>query len=317
MTLEEARNHFTQYLKRIGRSKETIDTYGRNVKQFASFLNDYYPRVKSVEEVTAEIATDYQDYLTGMEDDAGRTLSRKTLQLKLVSLRVFFRFLTREDIIRSDPTKQIVLPKSERRLTRSVLSEEEICSIFASCDLRTPIGLRNRAILEVLYACGIRTSELCNLKTNDIDLRGQTITIENGKGGKSRIVPIGQYATHYLSEYLKKARGCFLRNTASDSGIVFLTTFGNAFDRKSINKHVMRPIERELKLKKSLTCYSFRHTCASHILQHGIDVSYIARLLGHASLNTTQQYLHIEIGDLKKAHAQYHPREKNSIIPTV
>ena len=314
MTHEEAGNQFTHYLKRIGRSKETIDTYGRNVKQFASFLKNYYSRIKSVEDVTAEIVTDYQDYLNGIDDGARKALSRKTVQLKLVSLRVFFRYLTREDFIRSDPTKLIVLPKQERRLTRSVLSEDEIRRIFECCDLRTPIGLRNRSIIEVLYACGIRTSELCNLKINDIDLREQTIIIENGKGGKSRIVPIGQYATHYLSEYLRTARCCFVRNITSDAGFVFLTTFGNAFDRKSINKHVMRPIERRLNLEKSLTCYSFRHTCASHILQRGIDVSYIARLLGHESLNTTQQYLHIEIGDLKKVHAQYHPREQNGII---
>ena len=312
MTYTEARTHFSQYLKRIGRSPETITTYDRNIKQFANFLTEFYPRITSVADTTIALVSDYQDYLSGIEDGTGKSLSGKTIQLKLVALRTFFRFLVREDYMHADPTKHLVLPKQERRLSRSVLTEDEVKQVLDSCDLRTPKSTRDRAILELLYACGIRTSELCNLTVNDVDLRSQTVAILHGKGDKSRVVPIGQYATHYISEYLKAARGRFSRNSRTDSGYLFLTQFGNSFDRKSINKHVMHPIERKLELKKSLTCYSFRHSVATHLLSRGLDVSYIAQLLGHESLTTTQQYLKIEIGDLRRVHAQYHPRESDS-----
>jgi integrase/recombinase XerD len=315
MTHDEGRNQFRQSMKRIGRSTNTIETYDRNLAQFVSFLTEYYPRIAEVSDVSVDVISDYQDYITGLEATDGIPLSSSTVQLKFIALRSFFKFLVREDYLPSDPTKRIVLPKTGQRLPRSILTEDEVLRILESCDLRTPHGLRNRAILEVFYACGIRTSELCDLAVADVDLRAQSLTVTNGKGGKSRIVPIGQYASHYVSEYLQNARSYFERSAKSDSSGLFLTQFGNRFDRHSINKHVMRPIERGLRLEKPLTCYAFRRSVATHLLQRGVDVSYIARLLGHESLNTTQQYLRIEIGDLKKVHALYHPREKGNTKP--
>ena len=144
----------------------------------------------------------------------------------------------------------------------------------------------------------------------DLSLKNQSVLIEKGKGNVSRLVPIGQYATFYIEEYLKKGRKYLLRGKRNDPGNLFLTQFGNPFDRKSINKSIMKPIQRRLKLKKNLTVYSWRHACATHLLHHRVDVAYIAQLLGHRSLNTTQQYLKIEIGDLKRMHALYHPRER-------
>ena len=191
----------------------------------------------------------------------------------------------------------------------NILSEQEIAQVLESCDLRTPLGMRNRAVLELFYATGMRTTELCSLRTGHVDLAAQTVLVENGKGGKSRLLPIGQYAAYYVGEYVSKARKYLLRNSRHDPGILFVTQFGRPFDRKSINKSVMRPIQRRLGLKKDLTCYTFRRSLATQLIQHNVDVSYVARLLGHESLNTTQRYLRIEIGDLKRMHSLYHPRE--------
>ena len=207
-------------------------------------------------------------------------------------------------------SKDLVLPKPERRLVRDILTETEVKQILESCGGYTPFNLRNRAIIELLYATGTRTTELCNLKVADVNLKEQIVFIEKGKGEISRLVPIGQYAAVCIEKYIEHARKFFLKSKPQDLGYLFLTQFGNPFDRKSINKWVMRPIQQKLKLKKHLTVYSFRHAVATHLLQHNLDVSYIAKLLGHRSLNTTQQYLKIEIGDLKRVHSLYHPRER-------
>ena len=310
MTTEAYVDKYLQFLKRKGYSILTIESYRREIRQFVRFLDEFYPRVASPAEVKREIITDYQDYLGERRTRADRPLSNRTISVKLSALKTFFRFLSNEDYILSDPTRNIAMPKEEQRLPKAVLTEKEVMMILESCDTRTPLGLRNRAVLELLYACGMRTSELCNLRIIDLSLKDQTVLIEKGKGNVSRLVPIGQYATLYVQEYLKKGRKFLLRGKRSDPGNLFLTQFGNSFDRKSINKSIMKPIQQRLRLKKNLTVYSWRHACATHLLHRSVDVTYIAQLLGHRSLNTTQQYLKIEIGDLKRMHSLYHPRER-------
>jgi integrase/recombinase XerD len=310
MTTEAYVDKYLQFLKRKGYSTLTIESYRREIRQFVQFLREFYPRVASPAEVKREIVTDYQDYLGEKRTRPDRPLSNRTISVKLSALKTFFRFLSNEDFILSDPTRNIAMPKEEQRLPKAVLTEKEVMVILESCDTRKPLGLRNRAVLELLYACGMRTSELCNLKTQDLSLKDQTVLIEKGKGNVSRLVPIGQYAAFYIEEYLKIGRKSLLRGKRSDPGNLFLTQFGNPFDRKSINKSIMKPIQIRLKSRKNLTVYSFRHAAATHLLHRNVDVAYIAQLLGHRSLNTTQQYLKIEIGDLKRMHSLYHPRER-------
>ena len=177
------------------------------------------------------------------------------------------------------------------------------------------MSIRNRAILELFYACGMRTSKLCNLKVGDVDLKEQTGVVIIGKGGKSRLLPIGQYAARYIDQYLQKARRYMLKNTWVDPGNLFLSGRGNPFNRSTINKTVMKSVTRNVNLKKHISAYSFRHGVATHLLANGVDVAYISRLLGHESLNTTQRYLKVEIGDLKKMHSLYHPRESKNDRP--
>jgi integrase/recombinase XerD len=301
---------YLAFLKRKAYSSLTIDTYRREIDQFTRFLTEYYPRITAPTEVKREVIIDYQDYLGERRTRADRPLSNRTMCGKLTARKAFFKFLCDEDYVVSNPMRNIALPKEEKRIPKAVLSEKEVMLILESCDNRTPLGMRNRATLELLYSCGIRTSELCNLKMQDLSLKDQTILIEKGKGNISRLVPIGQYASLYIEEYLKKGRKYLLKGKRNDPGNLFLTQFGNPFDRKSINKSVMKPIQQKLKLKKNITVYSFRHAVATHLLHHKVDVAYIAQLLGHRSLNTTQQYLKIEIGDLKRMHALYHPRER-------
>jgi len=310
MSFESYIEKYLAFLKRKAYSSLTVDSYSREIRRFIRFLTEYYPRITAPTEVKREIIIDYQDYLSERRTRGDRPISNRTICGKLTALKTFFRFLYDEDYIVSNPMRNIAFPKEEKRLPKSVLTEKEVMLILESCDTRTALGLRNRAVLELLYSCGIRTSELCNLKIQDLSLKDQSVLIEKGKGNVSRLVPIGQYASLYIEEYLKKGRKYLLRGKRDDPGNLFLTQFGNPFDRKSINKSVMKPIQRKLKLQKNLTVYSWRHACATHLLHRKVDVAYIAQLLGHRSLDTTQKYLKIEIGDLKRMHALYHPREK-------
>ena len=309
MTITASIEKYRSSIKRKGYSNQTLSSYERQLRQFGRFLDEFYPRITDVTEVKRDIITDYQDYLGEQTTGGGKPISRKTIQLKLITLRTFFSFLSNEDYIVANPAKAIILPKAEQRLPRNILTEREVQQILESCDTGRPIDLRDRAILEVLYACGIRTTELCMLKVSDVDMKYQTLLIEKGKGNVSRLAPLGQYATEYIKDYLKSARKLFLRSKKLDPGFLFLTQHGNAYNRKSINKFVMKPIGRNSLVKKDITVYSFRHSIATHLLKRRVDVAYIAELLGHMSLNTTQQYLKIDISDLKRVHSLYHPRE--------
>jgi integrase/recombinase XerD len=158
------------------------------------------------------------------------------------------------------------MPREEEQFTRMILSEDEVIQLLRNIPEHTPEGMRNRAIIELFYGCGLRTSELCNLKVTDVNLKDQTVTIIKGK--------------------------------LHDPGNLFLSMRGNPFNKVIINKSVIPSVTKNLKLDKHVSCYTFRDSVATHLLSHHLDIAYIAKLLGHASLRTTQRYAHVEIGDL-------------------
>ena len=311
MRFEKHLNGLEEHLRIAGFSERTVETYGGCTKQFLEFLQEFYPRISSLEKVTKDVVRDYQGYLREYRDGKGSSLSNGTQAVKLKAIRKLFSYLMEADLILKDPTSVITFPKEEQRLPRNVPSEKQVADLLDRLTPRNPLELRNRAIVELLYACGIRTSELCSLETGDVDLKEQTVTVVRGKGGKSRIVPIGQYATLYIRQYLEEGRKYMLMGRTEDPGHLFLSTRGNPFDKSSINKTVMKTVSRRAELKQKLSCYCFRHAVASHLLAHKVDVTYIAELLGHSSLKTTQKYLRVEIGDLKRIHSLYHPRERS------
>jgi integrase/recombinase XerD len=312
MNLQAYLASFLEDLKEHNCSDRTVETYGYHLEKFLRFLSEHYPRIGSLERITREVLQDYQHSLTTHRTREGRPLSNRTQVLKLRALRAFFGYLVREDRILKNPASSLRLPKEEQRLVRNVPTEAEVAELLKTLDGRDPLSIRNRAIVELLYGCGLRTTELCRLNVQDVDLKEQIVTIVKGKGGKSRIVPIGQYAAHYLQLYLDKGRRYMLKGKSQDSGILFLSQRGNPFNKTTINKSVMRPVARKLGGKRYLSCYSFRRAVATHLLANRVDITYIARLLGHASLRTTQRYAQVEIGDLKKMHSLYHPRERGS-----
>ncbi len=315
MKFEKYLTQFQGYLESNHFSERTVETYCAYAKRFVGFLDEYYPRITSFEKITKEIILDFQSYLVGYKNEKGELLSNGTQSLILRAVKKLFYFLIKRDLILKDPTTIITFPKEQQRLTRNIPSEQEVFDLLNHTRLRNPVSIRNRAIIELFYSCGMRTSELCNLKVGDVDLKQQTVTIVNGKGGKSRLLPTGQYAAYYIEHYVKTARKYMLRGKRDDPGYLFLSQRGNPFNRSTINKTVIKTVTRNAKMEKPISCYSFRHGVASHLLAKGVDVTYISRLLGHESLNTTQRYLKVEIGDLKKMHGLYHPRESRNELP--
>ncbi len=301
---------FQEFLKEHNCSERTVETYAYHACKFVQFLEKHYPRVQSPAKVTREVVQDYQQFLAGYRDRTERPLSSRTQILKLRVLRSFFAFLVSQDLILKNPAASISLPREEQRLIRNILSQKEVLEMLHALRGNDPASIRNRAIVELFYGCGLRTTELCQLKIQDVDLQEQTVTILKGKGGKPRVVPIGQYAAYYLQCYLDKGRKYMLKGKREDAGFLFLSQRGQPFNKTTINKCVMRSVARKLGTKKHLSCYTMRHSVATHLLANHVDITYIARLLGHASLRTTQRYAHVEIGDLKKMHSQFHPREQ-------
>jgi len=181
---------FKEYLESSNFSERTVESYSLYIKQFLLFIEKYYQRINSLEKITKDIVLDYQNYLANFKTEKGMPLSNITQRLKLQALKKFFSYLTRRDLILRDPTTIITFPKEEQRLTRNILSEREVFTLLEKTKLRDPVSIRNRAIIETFYATGMRTSELCNLKVQDVDLKQQTVTIVKGKGNKSRVVPL-------------------------------------------------------------------------------------------------------------------------------
>ena len=310
MSFEKYLDSFAENLRDRGSSPRTVEAYVRHSKEFVGFLSQYYPRVSKPNEVTRETVDDYQHYVRELTIAGDRPLANATVRLKLTAVKQFFTFLVDRDLVLKDPTSIIVAPKPVQRLVRTILTEREVLDLLKAIDPRDPASRRDRAIVELFYACGMRTSELCNLKIADVDLTQQTATIINGKGGKSRIVPIGQYAAHFIQGYIENARRRLLMGKRDDPGNLFLSSSGTPFTRESINRSVMGRVNRILDGKKRVTCYGFRHSVATHMIANGVDIAYVAQLLGHSTLETTRRYLRIEIGDLKQMHALYHPRER-------
>ena len=253
----------------------------------------------------------YRTWLYGYENEKGRRLSIATQAARLSSLRSFFRYLVKEDILLHDPAAHLAVPKRKGTLPRSVLSKQEVARLLASPDVRTPLGIRDRAMLEVLYSTGIRNAELRALRIYDLDFERGFLRINEGKNAKDRVVPMGDAASAWVQEYLSESRPKLLTNRkdAATETLVFLSKNG----RPLLPLGVIYPIRKFAKragIERAITPHSFRHTFATHLLAGRADIRHIQAMLGHASVATTQIYTRVEVTDLKAVHRRCHPRER-------
>jgi integrase/recombinase XerD len=260
-------------------------------------------------EVTKAILERYRRHLYILRKKDGQPLSARTQTLRLITIRVFFKWLARSNYILSNPASELELPKIGHPLPPYVLTLKEAEIIMNQVNLNAPMGLRDRAILETFYSTGIRRFELINLKLHHLDVEGGTLTIRQGKGKRDRMVPIGERAISWIEKYLNELRPVLLKDVENDDGILFITSQGKPFRRKYLT-NVVSDYVRKAKIGKSGSCHLFRHTMATLMLEGGADIRYIQEMLGHLNLETTQIYTRVSISKLKEVHKRTHPGAK-------
>jgi integrase/recombinase XerD len=255
-------------------------------------------------EVTRPILERYQRYLFLYRKKNGEPMGFRSQHSRLSSLRVWFRWMTRQNYLLHNPASEIELPRIGRVLPKNIFSAQEVEQILQLCNIEEPIGLRDRALLEVLYSTGMRRMELVRLKLYDLSLDRGLILINQGKGHKDRYVPIGERAIAWLQKYIREARPQLV--SEPDDMTVFLTVQGEPFSRDYMTVAVKARIDAA-KLGKTGACHLFRHTMATLMHENGADIRFIQEILGHAKLETTQIYTHVAIRILQQVHASTHP----------
>ena len=285
---------FENFLIAEGDELNTIRSYRYDLQQLEEFLTT---RKKSLDSANTEDLRNFTHALF----DLG--LSASSINRKISSLKSFHRFLLYDKLINENPAAELELLKVGRKLPET-LSIDEVTKIIESANEKTPLGLRNRLCLELLYASGLRISELLNLALTDLDLDAGLLRVV-GKGNKQRIVPFGKKALLAINEYLGSARPIITKNRAV--AYLILNARGKRMSRMGFFK-ILRKYRIRSDIKKRVTPHTFRHSFATHLLEGGADLRAVQELLGHADISTTQIYTHIDREYLKEIHRQYHPR---------
>lgn len=261
-------------------------------------------RISTLAALTRESLERYQQYLSCRRQRNGQPLALNTQIARLNPLKAFCKWLARNGHLPSNPAADLCIPRVPRRLPGRVPTVAEVRRILAIPDTTTPGGIRDRAILEVLYSTGVRRMELVGLGIHDLSLDENSVIVRSGKGNRDRVVPLGARATGWIRRYLAEARPALVG--PADDSILFLTDIGEPFLKNRLGDLVKKFILKA-KISTRGACHIFRHACATHMLENGADIRFIQALLGHADLSTTQVYTHVCIAKLKEVHARTHP----------
>ena len=290
-------------------ARRTVEHYLADVRAFLTWTRT---QGLALSELRGEDMRRYQGDLFAQRKLDGKPLAAASIALRLAAVKAFFRFLLRRNYLLFDPTGTIELPQIEKRLPRVILTEAEARRIMTTPKSREPLSLRDRAILEVLYATGMRASELVCLRPEDVDTEERVLRIVVGKGGKGRNVPSTRAAASALEGYNALARPALLvarrHPRGGDVGNrLFVRPGGAALTRRDAS-WIVSSWASKARVKKHVTCHTFRHSVATHLLRARADIRHIQVLLGHKSLSTTERYTHVEISDLKRVVERAHPR---------
>lgn len=295
---QEALAEYIIYLKiERGLSANTVTSYKRDIEKYLTFLME--KKITQLDEVSRFEILDFLQTLrqSGAADNS--------IIRMVSSLRKFHQYLKRESIVSDDPMQLIDTPKKASTLPKAI-SPQAVEQLLEAPDTTTPLGVRDRTILELMYATGLRISELVNLKLSDMHLTMGFIQTM-GKGEKERIIPLGEIASQWLDHYLDGARVYLQDQSAETSEYVFLNSRGKGLSRQGIWKKV-KQLALEAGIDQNVTPHTLRHSFATHLLENGADLRMVQELLGHADISTTQIYTHITKTRLKQVYSDYHPR---------
>jgi len=291
--------HYQDYLTmlRVERnvSPQTIDAYKRDLKQYLGYINDQ--RVKDLSEITS---THIRKYIRILND---RGMAPTSMSRIISSIRSYHKYLSGEKIIDENPALVINNPKIPKKLP-DVLSEKEISSIIGAIEESSQFYQRDRSMIEMLYSCGIRVSELCSLEMSNLFLEDDLIRVM-GKGNKERLLPIGGRAKEYLNDYLIHSRIRLVKRT--ESSHIFVSRNGKALTRAMVN-NILNKWTRISGMNRSVSPHMLRHSFATHLLEGGADLRFVQALLGHTDISTTQIYTHLDKHYLKEIYKSHHPR---------
>jgi integrase/recombinase XerD len=262
------------------------------------------------EQLTKPILECHQRWLFHYRKADGNALGVTTQRGRLGAIQGFFAWLCRENILHANPAADLELPRKPNRTLPRSLSLQDVHAALDVPDVTDLLGIRDRAILETLYATGVRRAECARLDVDDVDRGRGLLTVREGKGRKDRVVPLGERAAHWLDIYLERTRP--LLETARAGRALFLSGYGERISAGHIGNWVRRVI-RAAGIARSGSCHLFRHSCATHMLENGADIRFIQQLLGHARLDTTQIYTDVSIVQLREVHARTHPHAR--LIP--
>ena len=280
-----------------GLSKNTLEAYRRDLTQFGAWL------ARSTSHTLAQATeSDVHEFVSARHRGTKSPTASSHARL-LSSLKRFYRYGVRERLVVQDPTLKLDAPKRARRFPKS-LSEADVESLLAAPEIAVPRGLRDRAMLETLYASGLRVSELVGMKSFEINLAAGVVRIL-GKGSKERLVPLGEEAVDWVRRYVAEARPALLGKETSDA--LFVTDRGTGMTRQAFWYLIKRYAARAVP-GKALSPHTLRHAFATHLINHGADLRVVQMLLGHADISTTQIYTHVAQERLKQLHAKHHPR---------
>ncbi|WP_096201059.1 site-specific tyrosine recombinase XerD [Bacillus sp. FJAT-45350] len=286
--------HYTSVEK--GRSQNTIQSYRRDLTQYEQYIKNV-EQLQTVNQIERSTIMNYLYFIK----DKGR--ADTTIARTISSIRAFHQFLQRERVTEKDPSLHIESPKAVKKIPK-VLTMKEVEALLDSADGNTSFDIRNKAMLEILYATGIRVSELCSLQLEDMHLNMGFIRCD-GNGKKERIIPIGNIANQIVLQYINEARPELLKK--KNHNILFVNHHGNPLSRQGFWK-VLKKLSIKANIEKELTPHTLRHSFATHLLENGADLRAVQEMLGHADISTTQIYTHVTKARLKDVYSSFHPR---------
>ena len=299
---EKYLHDFTERLRILKYSKQSIKNYAYHLNQFFSWLASQ--SVTDPRDVTEKLLTCYQSMLSA-------SYNLNTIHLKLRSLKRFFSFLEETSRLLYNPAEKLTYPKLGNRLPKNILTVDEMKRLLAAPNIATSLGLRDRAILELLYSTGLRLNECTKLSIHDADYKGGYLRVNFGKGTKQRVMPLGKKACDYLKRYLLIVRPKLTRNFP-DVSALFVMRQGTSRGLSAPALQVLiRKYGRQAKIKKQVSAHAIRRTFATHLLRNNAHPLYIQRLLGHATSETLKKYIKVTGTEVKATHKKTHPREKD------
>lgn len=301
-TLASLIDQWQERLAQRNYSPRTLQAHKWALRAFLQWAEDR--DLRNPADITKPILEGFQRWLYHYRQDNGKPLGVGTQRSRLGALQRFFAHLCKTNHLQANPAADLELPRKQRRKLPKGLSREEIATVLDLPDVRDPLGIRDRAMLETLYATAIRRSELVNLDMSDLDREGRTLHIRHGKGDKDRVVPVGERALQWLTAYLEHTRPRLVMDAAEPA--LFLSGYGERMSATYLGNWVRKTIEAA-RVSRVGSCHLFRHSCATHMLENGCDSRLIQQMLGHASAETTAIYTQVSITALRDAYARSHP----------